>query len=270
MRPFITPHRWRDVLHVAGPDQQALSVLVIVDRVRHCVRDLRDRAVLWNTRPPLRCQARRLRWPSLFRIGHTLPEGMQPDDRAPERGGFEKHVSFCGDREAQAGCREVIVKTRCEGRVSRHGRHVGDDILGAHGFVEALREEGQQLRRKIRPACVGIAPEREDTATASVVVVKVGNHRRHRQSGTVCRRVVAGGGDEDLMIRADSPQFGIRLIHHAVVWDDPLPVERAEAVEDWRCALAMLIGDWCGSDLIAGKAIVHNALAVPVSGSLPA
>ena len=70
------------------------------------------------------------------------------------------------------------------------------------------------------------------------------------------------------MIRADSPQFRVRPVHHAVVWDDPLPVERAEAVEDWRCALAMLIGDWRRSGLIAGKAIMHDALAVPVSGSM--
>ena len=160
------------------------------------------------------------------------------------------------------------MKTRCEGRVSRHGGHVGDDILSAHGSAETLRDEGQQLRRKIRAARVGIAPERENTATASVVVVKVGNHRRHRQSGAVCRRAIPGGGDEDLMIRADSPQCGVRPIHHAIVWNDPLPVERAEAVEDWRCALAMLIGDWCRPGRIAGKAIVHNALAVPVSVSV--
>ncbi|MBA3882280.1 MAG: hypothetical protein H0X73_06065 [Chthoniobacterales bacterium] len=109
-------------------------------------------------------------------IGHTLAESVQPDDGAPERGGGGESGGVGGEREAQARRREVVLKARGEGRVRGRRGYVGDEILGAHGAAQALREAGQQLRRKIRAARAGIAPQREDAAAErTFVVVKIGN-----------------------------------------------------------------------------------------------
>jgi len=55
-------------------------------------------------------------------IGQAFAEGVQPDDGAPERGGFGESGGVGGDRETQAGRREVVLEARGEGRVRERAK----------------------------------------------------------------------------------------------------------------------------------------------------
>lgn len=104
------PHGRLDVAHNAAADAQPLQPGVVADRVRHRRTVLRDRARGWNERHLHFGQARWLRGASVAGIGHALAERLQPDDRAPERGGFSECDGVGGDRDAQTRRRKVFLK----------------------------------------------------------------------------------------------------------------------------------------------------------------
>src|ERR1019366_2395163 len=94
---LIQPHPGLDVFDVPLPNQQPFAISMVAYRVRHRRRFLGNRARCRNARPPRRWQPRRLSRAAVLRIGHSLAEGMEPNDRTPEGDRVGKGVSVTCD-----------------------------------------------------------------------------------------------------------------------------------------------------------------------------
>ena len=197
-------------------------------------------------------------------IDKPLSKRVKPDNRAPKVRSGSEGLCVGRQRNPQTGRSKVGLKSLRKRRMGRHGGDIGEHVFCGDLSSVPLRENRKKIWLDIGRAGFAIAPQREDAAAAAMIMMKIRNQCSEGRapvprsvSGHLERSNKRGGPMR-------FPQLRIRLIDQSIVWNDPLPIERAKSIAHWSDARALIVRNGLRPWLKAGKALFNHSLTVLV------